>query len=61
MILLALPTGCADAGRGIDAACQLYRPIVISGADALTEGTAVQIEAHNETGARVCGWTPKGG
>lgn len=60
-ILLALPSGCAGGGRGIDAACQLYRPIYVSRADVLTEGTAVQIEAHNETGARVCGWAPKGG
>lgn len=55
-ILLALLGGCETAGRGIDAACQLFRPIYVSRADVLTEGTAVQIEAHNESGARVCGW-----
>jgi hypothetical protein len=26
--------------------------------DALTEATAAEILAHNESGARICGWRP---
>lgn len=56
VILVVLLSGCAGDGRGIDAACALFRPIYVSRADQLTEGTAVQLEVHNEAGAAACGW-----
>lgn len=43
-----------SAGRATD--CAWARPIYISKADFLTDGTAKQIEAHDETGAQRCGW-----
>ena len=38
--------------------CGWAAPIRPALADDLTTGTARQILAHNETGARVCGWKP---
>jgi hypothetical protein len=58
MLLTALLlSGCATAGRVTDA-CGPWRPIYVSKADVLTDGTARAILAHNETGAKLCGWTP---
>jgi hypothetical protein len=54
---LVLLTGCETAGPVTDRGfCSVGRPIYVSKQDVLTEGTADQIEAHNGTGARVCGW-----
>lgn len=52
---LSLLSACATGGPGTDA-CGPWRPIYVSRADVLTEGTARQVLAHNETGARLCGW-----
>jgi hypothetical protein len=52
---LTLLASCASGGAGIDP-CGPWRPILVSRSDALTEGTARQILAHNEAGARLCGW-----
>jgi hypothetical protein len=59
-LALGLLVGCATDGPATDGGCAWARPIYISRADALSEGTAGQIEAHNETGARVCGWKRSG-
>jgi len=40
----------------VDTACRWTKPIYISKSDVLTDGTADQIVAHNETGAKRCGW-----
>lgn len=57
---LALLTGCATAGPVTDQGfCAVARAIYVSVQDVLTEGTADQIEAHNNTGARLCGWKGK--
>lgn len=61
LVSLALLTGCETAGPATDQGfCAVGRPIYVSRQDVLTEGTADQIEAHNNTGARVCGWKGKG-
>jgi len=52
---LLLLGGCAETGSGTDA-CGPWRPILVSRGDVLTDGTARQILAHNETGRRLCGW-----
>lgn len=52
---LMLLSGCASGGAGTDP-CGPWRPILISRADALTDGTAKAVLAHNETGRRLCGW-----
>lgn len=57
-MLLASATllaGCATGGAGTSP-CSGWRPIYVSRTDALTPDTARQILAHNETGARLCGW-----
>lgn len=55
--LAVLLSGCATAGPATDG-CAAWRPIYISRADALTDGTAEQILAHNLTGVGLCGWSP---
>lgn len=57
-MLLGLLSGCATNGVGTDGGCAAFRPIYTSRADALTDGTAEQLLAHNLTGARLCGWMP---
>lgn len=58
--LAVLLTGCAGIGAGTDAACAAFHPVYVSRADALTDGTAEQLLAHNRTGAALCGWRPAG-
>lgn len=53
--ILLLLSGCASGGAAIDA-CGPWRPILVSRADVLTDLTARQVLAHNETGHRLCGW-----
>ena len=55
--LAVLLSGCATAGPATDG-CAAWRPVYVSRADSLTDGTAEQILAHNLTGARLCGWRP---
>lgn len=52
-----LLTACAGTGRVtevVDAGCYWTAPIYVSQADDLTDDTARQILAHNETWARRC-------
>ncbi len=53
--ILVLLSACAGTGAGIEA-CGPWRPILVSQADSLTDGTARAILAHNEAGRRLCGW-----
>lgn len=55
LVSLMLLASCGSGGAGIDA-CGPWRPILVSRADTLTDGTARQILAHNDTGARLCRW-----
>jgi len=66
-LLVSLPvlllTGCVTAGpetKLIDTACRWTKPIYVSKGDILSDGTAVQIEAHNEAGKKRCGWKRSG-
>lgn len=46
--------------RTIDTGCQWTKPITVDKKlDILTNDTADQIRAHNETGENKCGWKPK--
>lgn len=65
LTLATLLTSCATNGRGIkeatetktvviDTACKWVQPILISKKDVLTDGTARQILAHNETWSKNC-------
>lgn len=52
-----LLTACAGTGRVTevaDAGCYWARPIYVSRGDVLTDETARQVLAHNETWARRC-------
>lgn len=40
--------------------CMVSMPIFVSQHDDLTDGTAKQILAHNELGARLCDWPGMG-
>jgi hypothetical protein len=51
----ALLTGCGTSGAGTKAGCEWVKPIYVSRTDALTDGTARQILAHNESWKAVCG------
>jgi hypothetical protein len=52
---LTLLGACAQSGAGTSA-CSGWKPIYVSRADVLTDGTARAILAHNETGRALCGW-----
>jgi hypothetical protein len=53
-LLTLCASGCATNGNVIDTGCSWARPIMVSRADALTDGTAAQILTHNETWKRIC-------
>lgn len=46
--------------RVVDTACDWTHPIYVDKADVLSDDTAKAILAHNRSGAKVCGWKPKG-
>lgn len=54
VILIPL-AACANDGAA-PSVCAPWRPILVTPRDALERGTAADILAHNETGARLCGW-----
>lgn len=54
--LLILLLSCSGGGGG--SFCLTARPIYVSGTDHISAETARLILAHNETGARLCGWEP---
>ena len=55
---VGLTAGCAIEPRGGRDVCDWAEPIRPSRADVLSDGTLAQIVAHNEVGARLCGWVP---
>ncbi|KWI89547.1 hypothetical protein WM11_21515 [Burkholderia ubonensis] len=46
--------------RIVDTACDWTRPIYVSRTDVISDDTARAILAHNQAGAKVCGWKPAG-
>lgn len=63
LTLLPLLAGCVTKAGPVtqvitDHGCGWVKPIYVSRADVLTDGTARQIKDHDETGAKVCGWKP---
>ena len=57
-LTVALTAGCAIDPRGLRDDCDWAEPIRPSRQDVLSDGTLAQIVAHNEVGARLCGWQP---
>lgn len=50
---MLLVSACSTSGAGTNG-CAWVKPIYVSVEDQLTEGTVVQILAHNEAWERVC-------
>lgn len=58
---IALSTGCTTTGGGSGGRfCDIAKPLrpTAAEADTLSPRTVNAILAHNETGAKLCGWTP---
>jgi hypothetical protein len=62
LMTAALVSGCETTGDGtkfVDTGCTWSKPILVHRTqDVLTDETARQILAHNQTGAKRCGWKP---
>ena len=59
LILSAVLTaGCAIDPAVMYEDCDWAEPIRPSRHDVLSDATLAQIVAHNEVGARLCGWQP---
>jgi hypothetical protein len=56
LVSALLLSACATGGPVPSDGCAWTRPILVGRDDVLTEDTAAQVLAHNETGARICGW-----
>lgn len=56
-LIVASISGCGDR-FSFSTECDWAQPIRPSPADVLTRGTKEQIVAHNEDGAKQCGWKP---
>jgi len=58
LLLIAVSiAGCATDPR-LHGDCDWAQPIRPSRQDVLTRQTKEQIAAHNEAGAKLCGWRP---
>jgi hypothetical protein len=56
LVLIAVSTpGCAT-DPGLRSDCDWAQPIRPSRSDVLSRQTREQILAHNEAGAKICGW-----
>lgn len=44
----------------VDTACDWTAPIYVDARDVLTDDTARAVLAHNNAGAKICGWKPRG-
>ena len=58
ILSVGLTAGCAIDPRVLRDDCDWAEPIRPSRQDLLSDGTLAQIVAHNEVGARLCGWQP---
>jgi len=58
ILSVGLTVGCAIDPRGLRDDCDWAEPIRPSRGDVLSDDTLAQIVAHNEVGARLCGWQP---
>jgi hypothetical protein len=58
MLLIVVSTAGCVTERLARNDCDWAQPISPSRQDVLTRQTKEQIAAHNEVGARICGWRP---
>jgi hypothetical protein len=58
MLGVSLSVSLAGCGMKITGECDWAEPILPSRSDVLSLETRRQIVAHNEIGARLCGWQP---
>ena len=58
LVLIAVSTAGCATDPTLRSDCDWAQPIKPSRQDVLSRRTKEQIAAHNETGARLCGWRP---
>lgn len=58
LLASAILLASCSAGPATDGFCAEAKPVLVSKADVLTDGTTRQILTHNEYGAARCGWRP---
>jgi uncharacterized lipoprotein len=58
ILSVGLTAGCGIDPRVMRDDCDWAEPIRLSRQDVLSDVTVAQIVAHNEVGARLCGWQP---
>lgn len=56
LLLLAILSLTACASAGPDSLCVVESPIYLDRSDVLTTPTLRAVIAHNERGAKLCGW-----
>jgi hypothetical protein len=56
--IAVLTAGCGTDRLFLREDCDWAQPIRPARTDVLSENTKAQILAHNEIGARLCGWRP---
>ncbi|USS42739.1 hypothetical protein NFI99_11195 [Burkholderia glumae] len=54
----AAPVQMETRTKVIDTACNWTKPIYLDKADVLSDATARAVLAHNQAGAKECGWKP---
>lgn len=54
----ASPIQVETRTKVIDTACDWTRPIYLDKSDVLSDATARAVLAHNQAGAKECGWKP---
>jgi hypothetical protein len=59
LIPILLQASCATSGPVVTNACTGWEPIYVHTGDVLTDATAKSILAHDEYGAKQCGWIHK--
>jgi hypothetical protein len=58
LLLIAVSTAGCATDPGLRSDCDWAQPIRPSRSDVLSRQTKAQIAAHNDTGAKLCGWRP---
>lgn len=54
LLLMSAGLGCASPGPVSSDYCSIYKPILVSEQDVLTDGTVEQILRANETWQEIC-------
>lgn len=58
LVLIAVSTAGCAIDPSLRSDCDWAQPIKLLRQDVLSRQTKAQIAAHNDTGAKLCGWRP---